>query len=681
MKKLKKILHCKSIYYILLIISLVYALFISSRDVKSSYNVDDNTFIGIIDSFTMKNGVVNIRIKGKENLRGTYINNDFNYNIGDIVKIEGNLKLPSKNTVPNLFNYQNYLKSKNEKWVLDIKQIDKVGESKNIIDKIKKIGYQRISSYRSKAYLKLFLFGDKQDIDSTITKSYQTNGISHLFSISGMHLSLLSTIFLIALKKILNFDTIRILLTSILLVIYMLLVGVTASVTRATIFFIIKNIYKKLKIDLPNIYIYYLMIFIILMFKPRFILDIGFEYSVIICFFLLYSSRNANNTNYLLGLLKVSILSFFVSLPISLYNFYEVNILGIIYNLFFVPLVSVIIFPLSLLTIVISFFDPILYYLTLYMEKISLLFSNINCGKLIFIKPSLLWIIIYYLFFILYYRKKYFKYIIPIVLLLITLYIYPSISPNNKITYIDVGQGDSSLLELDKKVILIDTGGKISKYNSNDISENTILPFLKSKGIRKIDYLVLTHGDYDHMGEAINLVNNFKVKKVIFNCGEFNDLEKELIKVLDKKKIKYYSCIKELNIDNNKFYFLQTKEYDNENDNSNVIYTELDSYKFMFMGDAGVEKEKDILNKYNISSIDVLKVGHHGSKTSSSKEFINEINPNYSIISVGKNNRYGHPNKEVLNNLSYSKIYRTDQDGSVMFKIKNNKLRIETYSP
>ncbi len=101
----------------------------------------------------------------------------------------------------------------------------------------------------------------------------------------------------------------------------------------------------------------------------------------------------------------------------------------------------------------------------------------------------------------------------------------------------------------------------------------------------------------------------------------------------------------------------------------------------MFMGDAGVEKEKDILNKYNISGIDVLKIGHHGSNTSSSKEFINEINPNYSIISVGKNNRYGHSNKEVLNNLSDSKIYRTDQDGSIMFKIKNYKLKIETCSP
>ena len=88
-----------------------------------------------------------------------------------------------------------------------------------------------------------------------------------------------------------------------------------------------------------------------------------------------------------------------------------------------------------------------------------------------------------------------------------------------------------------------------------------------------------------------------------------------------------------------------------------------------------------MIEKYNLQDIDVLKVGHHGSKTSSGKEFINEINPKYSIISVGKNNRYGHPNKEVLNNLSDSKIYRTDQNGSVMFKIKNNKLKIETCSP
>lgn len=150
--------------------------------------------------------------------------------------------------------------------------------------------------------------------------------------------------------------------------------------------------------------------------------------------------------------------------------------------------------------------------------------------------------------------------------------------------------------------------------------------------------------------------------------------------MLEKKNIKYYSCIKKLNIDNSKLYFLQTKEYDNENDNSNVIYTKLDGYKFMFMGDAGVEKEKEILEKYNLSNIDVLKVGHHGNKTSGVRTFINKINPKYSIISVGMNNRYGHPNKEVLNDLKQSKVYRTDQDGIIMFKIKNDKLKIKTSS-
>ena len=183
------------------------------------------------------------------------------------------------------------------------------------------------------------------------------------------------------------------------------------------------------------------------------------------------------------------------------------------------------------------------------------------------------------------------------------------------------------------------------------------------------------------MGEAINLVENFKVGKVIFNCGTYNDLEKDLIKVLDKKKIQYYSCIKELNIDDNKLYFLNNGDYGNENDNSNVIYTELNNYKFLFMGDAGIDVENDLIEKYNLQDIDVLKVGHHGSKTSSGKEFIDEINPKYSIVSVGKNNRYGHPNKEVLNNLENSKTYRTDQDGSIIFKIKNNKLNVETCAP
>lgn len=189
------------------------------------------------------------------------------------------------------------------------------------------------------------------------------------------------------------------------------------------------------------------------------------------------------------------------------------------------------------------------------------------------------------------------------------------------------------------------------------------------------------HGDYDHIGEGLNLVNNFKIKNVIFNNDSYNNIEKELIKALQEKKIKYYQNIKELNTKSNKLYFLNNKLYDNENNNSNVIYFNYNNIKMLFMGDAGIEVEEDILEEYNIDNIDILKVGHHGSKTSSSQNFIDNINPRYSIISVGKNNRYGHPNAEVLNNLDNSIIYRIDIDGSIIFKIKSNNLKIETCAP
>lgn len=192
---------------------------------------------------------------------------------------------------------------------------------------------------------------------------------------------------------------------------------------------------------------------------------------------------------------------------------------------------------------------------------------------------------------------------------------------------------------------------------------------------------MLPHGDFDHMGAAINLINSFKVKTVIFNCGRYNYLERELIKVLKKKRITYYSCIDELNLSQYNLQFLNTKEYDNENDNSNVIYLNYDNYKFLFMGDAGINREKDILEKYNLSNIDFLKVGHHGSNTSSSEDFINIINPKYSIISVGENNRYNHPKDSVLDTLKSSKIYRTDLDGSIEIKINKNGYKIKTCPP
>ena len=127
-------------------------------------------------------------------------------------------------------------------------------------------------------------------------------------------------------------------------------------------------------------------------------------------------------------------------------------------------------------------------------------------------------------------------------------------------------------------------------------------------------------------------------------------------------------------------HFLNNKIYDNENDNSLVLYFEILGKKILLMGDAGVNVEKNILEEYNIKNIDILKVGHHGSKTSSNQCFIDKINPKYSIISVGRNNRYNHPNEEVIKRLENSKVYRTDKDGTVEIKI-NNKIVFQKYIP
>ena len=159
------------------------------------------------------------------------------------------------------------------------------------------------------------------------------------------------------------------------------------------------------------------------------------------------------------------------------------------------------------------------------------------------------------------------------------------------------------------------------------------------------------------------------------------DLENEIITLLKQNNISYFKGFNKLNIGDVKFEFLNTEFYDNENDNSNVIYLKINNYKFLFMGDAGNNREKSILEKYNLKDIDFLKVGHHGSKTSSSAYFINNINPKYSLISVGKNNRYGHPKEIVLSLLNKTNIYRTDLNGSVLIRLNKNGYKIRTCSP
>ena len=687
-KKKITLLHNFKFYLLVTFLSLCYALIMINVPSKINYSLNEDSIIGKIDDIKIGDDKTKLLINGKDKvLCNYYYKNDSDKNniqrikFGMEVKLTIELKEPKNNTVPNNFNYKEYLYNHKIYYICTIKKMKITKSNVSLFYNIKNSIIKRCNSFKKIGpYLLTFIIGDKSNLDNDIINSYKDNGISHLFAISGMHIGLFSLLILTILKKLKMSINKSYIITISFIWFYAFLTGFSSSVLRAGLLFTLLSINKLFNLNIKSIYVLVLTGCILIVINPLIIKDIGFIYSFTTTFGLMYSSKIIKKYK----VIGVSLIAFLVSLPITINNFYEFNILSIIINIIFVPYVSIIVYPICLLTYIFSFLEPITYFSLNIMEYLSTHLVGIDYFRIVMPKMNIFMVIIYYLIFFILVNKR-FKLCVVILCLILSVNSNKYLLDDSfHVEFLDVSQGDSILIRYPKnnKIVLIDTGGIVSFNNTNTykVSDSTIT-YLKSLGVKTIDHMIISHGDYDHMGEAINLVNNFKVEKVIFNCGPYNDLENELIKVLDKKKIKYYSCIKELNIGKNKLHFLQTKEYDNENDNSNVIITELNGYKFMFMGDASVTTEHEILDKYNLSDIDVLKVGHHGSRTSSSKEFINEINPKYSIISVGKNNRYGHPNKEILDNLNNSKIYRTDENGSIMFKIKNNKLKIETCSP
>ena len=236
-----------------------------------------------------------------------------------------------------------------------------------------------------------------------------------------------------------------------------------------------------------------------------------------------------------------------------------------------------------------------------------------------------------------------------------------------------MGQGDSILLHSGEKNILIDTGGE---YGSDyDMASGTLIPLFKSLGIRKIDFLFLSHGDYDHVGEAINLINNFKVMKVFFNEGNINYNEKMIIDVLEKKNIYYNFSRKDdfYQIGNYQIYSLGC-DLGDENDSSLILYGEIFNNNFLLMGDASKHSETVLLDSYDLPKIDILKVGHHGSKTSTSQELLTETKPDDALISVGSDNKFGHPNHETIDILNENgvNIHMTSNLGAIWINFKKN---------
>lgn len=680
MLKLRTILLYNYPYYLLLIIILLISIPRLILPKVSNYSTTNTEITGIVIDYDYSNTTLKITLHKKEKLIINYYlseNKKININVGDKIKVIGEFTEPTSNTTKYLFNYKKYLYNKDIFYIVNATSIKKISSTKNIYYKLKQI---LLNITSSSPYLKAFILGDTSQISQDVKRAYQEIGINHLLAIGGMQITILSQALLIFLKKIKVPETKRYIITSVVIIIYFSLIEFTASSLRGLLFFFLFSINQLYYFYIKPQNIFLVVLAITLLINPYFIYDIGFQYSFLISITLILTSHLITG-NYLLKLLKTSTISFLISIPISLYNYFQINIMSIIYNMFYVPFVNVVIFPMSILTVLIKPLLPIYNILIFLLEKTSLLLSNITLGKLIFPRLPIIIYIIYFLVIIIVFiniKKHNLKPLVILSILLLIHYIYPSITRITYIKMIDVGQGDSILIHSNNESILFDTGGKMSfsEEEKSSIVLNTTIPLLKSLGIRKLKYLVLTHGDADHMGEAKYLIKNFNVENILINEGKLNYLEKELISLTSNVEVakegKYISCgdidLVQLNTD-----------LSDENDSSQVYYGKYNDITLLFTGDASLKSEEYILNNYDIGEIDILKVGHHGSKTSTGKKLLETIKPKYALISCGKDNKFGHPNESVLNNLIDSKIYRTDINGSVKIKITNNKIQIEKF--
>lgn len=259
----------------------------------------------------------------------------------------------------------------------------------------------------------------------------------------------------------------------------------------------------------------------------------------------------------------------------------------------------------------------------------------------------------------------------------------------NEVTFLDIGQGDSIFIrDTSNQTILIDVGGKVTyqgkeEWQKKEVKSNasrTLIPYLKSQGVRKIDSLILTHIDTDHVGDLEEVAQAFKIKTVFVSEGSLtnNNFVVRLKKL--NRPVRVLKVGDSISIMSSKLHVLYPNiKGDGRNNDSIVLYGKLLDRYFLFTGDLEKEGELEIMKSYKSVPVDILKLGHHGSKGSSSDEFLDFVSARISIISAGKNNSYHHPHKETLDRLERRghKVYRTDQNGAIRFK-GNNKFTVET---
>lgn len=618
---------------------------------------------------------------------------------GDSLYIEGEFKQPEEARNYKGYNYKQYLKTKKIIGTVELEKAKILKSSNgsfihNIQKYIKDTRNGTLTDEEGNLLLAI-LSGDKDKLSEDIQESFKTSNLSHMLAVSGAHVSyIILGLTYVLQNSIIGKKNGKIVCIFFLLV-FMAITNFTPSVTRACIMAVLTLfsgiIYRKSDVY-TNISVAAL---ITLIFNPYSLLDLGFQLSYggtigIIIFIKRIQEKKSNSKviNYIKQMALVSIYANIIIIPIMMYHFNTVSFTFIISNIMASPILGIIVITGFLFIIASITVKPLTRLIAIFIKpilsiliKISQICSKLPFSNILVVTPYMFNVISYYaiiLYCIKSKKNNKCKIIIYLLIVLILInfiiYIFPQ---KLRIFFIDVGQGDSTLIITpDKKTVLIDGGGS----DSFDVGEKVLLPYLLDRRILKVDYVLISHFDTDHCGGILTIMEKVKVKNIIISeQAEHSENYERFKKLMIHKKIRLIEVKKGDKIKIGRYsefkILFPTSRLLSENllnNNSIVAQFNYNNFKMLFTGDIEKLAEQQILKaeKAEIRA-DILKVAHHGSKTSSIPEFIKAVKPKIALIGVGKNNTFGHPNQQTIKNLENIKcrIYRTDLQGEIIIKI------------
>lgn len=646
-----------------------------------------------------------------------------------MIEADGEYIIPSEARNYKGFDYREYLKSKkiygtikNSNKNIKVIKEDNIGIVLKLSNNIRNYiinTSNKLLPEKTSSLLVGILIGDKSGISEEIIEGFKISNLSHMLAVSGAHTAYI----ILGLTFILNKSKMSKkwvhLVTILSLILFMFITNFTPSVTRACFMAIIvlgANLLYRKQDFWTSISISLLIILVI---NPFSINEIGLQLSYLGTIGIILFNKNVEtllNKNKISKGLSVTISAQMAIMPIMIYRFNSFSLTFFISNVLASPLLGINII-LGLIAIFISLVSfklakIISLVLNLSLEiliGISEFTSKLPFSSILVKTPPMLLILLIYCFILLFnylyyiyisktnlrlFQKKIAKLInkknlnkfISIIIIIIILFnvfshSYLLIPKNLRIYFIDVGQGDSCLIITPRnKKILIDGG---------EGDNNVLLSYLLDRRIKTIDYIMISHFDSDHCNGLIEIIQKLNVKNVLISkqayfCDEYRNIagiiNSKKINVIHVKQGDVLNIDKEVKLDI--FYPAKNLEYDDLNNNSIVAKLRYNKFSVLFTGD--IEKsEENILNKYTSRELksDVIKIAHHGSKTSSSEEFIKVVKPKIALIGVGMNNKFGHPNQEIIERLENvkCKIYRTDEMGEIIMEVnRSGKVKIET---